>query len=371
LRFVRSVDDLRAIVRTATTEGRSVRVAGAGHSHFPLVPTDGVIVDVSALSGLLAVDREAGTARVMAGTPVHVLGPALHAVGMALPNQGDIDRQAIGGAVATGTHGTGRSLRNLAAGVLGMSMVTADGEILDGGPGDDWFSAARIGLGAFGIVTELTIAVRPAYRLRERGWSLPYDELRPTIDELARTHRHFEFFWYPRRDLAIAKAIDETDDPAVYPLGDEGRRVAWSHEVLPNHRPNLHTEMEIAVPVDRSLDCLDEIRTLVLDRFPDLRWPIEYRTIAADDVWLSQADGRDVATISVHQGVELDDEPLFRACETVFRRYDGRPHWGKVHYFDGRDLAGVHPAWTAWWRERDALDPAGTFLNAPLRAWRP
>ena len=211
--------------------------------------------------------------------------------GVALANQGDIDRQSIAGAVATGTHGTGRTLRNLSASVRGLRIVTADGNqiVCDAHNDPATFEAARLGLGAFGVVTQIELAVVPAYRLAETGWRTGYDELRPSIESLCEQHRHFELFWYPGRDFAVAKAIDETDEPAVYPVGNEGSRTAWNYEVLPNHRPHLHTEMEFGVPLDRSLDCLDEIRDLLTTQFPELVWPVEYRTLAADDVWLSQA----------------------------------------------------------------------------------
>jgi L-gulonolactone oxidase len=129
--------------------------------------------------------------------------------------------------------------------------------------------------------------------------------------------------------------------------------------------------MEFAVPIESSLECLDEIRLLLLTDFPDVVWPVEYRTVAADDVWLSQAYDRAVATISVHQGIDADDQQYFAACERVFRRYDGRPHWGKVHYFEAGDLRRAHPRWDDWWVRRDAVDPMGTFLNDRLAAWRP
>jgi L-gulonolactone oxidase len=129
--------------------------------------------------------------------------------------------------------------------------------------------------------------------------------------------------------------------------------------------------MEFSVPLARGPECLAEIRELIRHEFPELRWPVEYRTVAADDVWLSTAYEREVATLSVHQGIDQDDEPLFRACEAVFRRHDGRPHWGKVHYFDAADLSAAHPRWRDWWARRDALDPAGTFLNPALESLRP
>jgi FAD/FMN-containing dehydrogenase len=371
--FVRSVEELGAVVAAAADAGRRVRAAGAGHSHAGLVPTDDVIVDLSGLSGVIGVDGGAGVARVWAGTPISALGRPLGDAGVALANQGDIDRQSIGGAVATGTHGTGTTLASLTASVRAMGIVGADGELceLSGTQSAERFAAARLGLGAFGVVAWLDLAVRPAYRLAEQGWTEPYADVRDRVGGLVTAHRHAEFFWYPHRDRCIVKVIDETDEPAQYPLAPEGERVGWSHEVLPNHRPDLHTEMEFAVPLEGSLDCLDEIRSLLLERFADLRWPVEYRTLAADDVWLSQAYERPSATISVHQGIDQPADELFAACESVFRSHRGRPHWGKVHEHCGDELASAHPRWNDWWHQRDLADPAGIFCNDLLDSWRP
>jgi FAD/FMN-containing dehydrogenase len=322
---------------------------------------------------VVSVDEDALVARVRGGSMIATLGRPLHDAGVALPNQGDIDRQTIAGATATGTHGTGRELPNLSAAVLGLTLVTATGEIIRCSAAEhaEVWRAARLGLGAFGVVTELDLAVVPAFRLVERGWDEPYEEMRGAIGRHVEEHRHFEFFWYPQADRAFAKAIDPTDEPAVYPLGDEGSRQAWNYEVLPNHRPRLHTEMEFAVPFASSLECLDEIIEVLTNDFPDVRMPVEYRTVAADDVWLSPAYERPTATISVHRLIEFDDRDFFRSCEAVFRRYDGRPHWGKMHAFDQSDLAAAHPRWAEWWVARDEVDPDGVFLNDILAGWRP
>lgn len=372
LAFARSEANVAALVRAAAAEGLTVRAAGAGHSHAPLVPCDGVLIDTSALCGVIATDRTTCTARVRAGTPIYALGPALHAAGLALCNQGDIDRQAIAGACATGTHGTGSTLRNLSAAMIGARLVLADGEVVacSANENPELWQAARLSLGALGVATELTLALRPAYRLVERGWTTGLDDLLPQLPELCAAHRHFEFFWYPRDDRAIAKATDETDQPPRYPVAAEGERCAWSYEVLPSHRPHRHTEMEYSVPAERGVDCLAEIRALLHDTFTDVRWPVEYRTVAADDVWLSPAYGRDTVTISVHQDVAEDETPYFRACEAIFLNHGGRPHWGKVHFLGGAALADRHPCWADWWAARDRADPGGVFLNDHLRALR-
>ena len=321
LPFIRSEADALAVVREAADAGHTVRVAGAGHSHSPLVPNDGVIVDASGLAGVIHADSTSMRAWVWAGTRIYALGRPLHDAGLGLPNQGDIDQQAIAGAIATGTHGTGIELQNLSASVIGAQLVLAAGELVQCSANNnpELWQIVRLNLGAAGLVTRLELQLREAYRLHERTWSARFEDLLPQLTRLVTQTRHFEFFWYPHNDSAVAKSIDETTDEAQYPLADEGSRLAWSYEVLPNHRPHLHTEMEYSVPAAQGPACLSDIRSMIHREFPDLRWPVEYRTLAADDVWLSTAYARDTVTISVHQDVAVDDEPYFRACEEIFR----------------------------------------------------
>ncbi|MEM8923139.1 MAG: D-arabinono-1,4-lactone oxidase [Actinomycetota bacterium] len=372
---LRSEADAAALAASVAAGGGTLRVAGAGHSHMPLVPEE-TIVDVSALSGVLAVDHDAiggPTVTVGAGTPIHALGPALHRHGLALQNQGDIDRQLIGGATGTGTHGTGADLGGFSSVVLGARIATAGGDLVDCSPTaePELWQAARLHLGALGIMTQLTLAVRPAYRLREQGERSSLDQVLPSLGERSRLSRHFEFFWFPTRDLAVIKVIEETDDAPEYPLAEEGSRVGWNYEVLPNHRTWLHTEMEYSVPIDQGPACLAAIRRLLADDHPDMGWPVEYRTLAADDVWLSTARDRPTVTISLHLPVDDDERPLFAAAEEVFRSFDGRPHWGKVNYLTGAELASMHADWDRWWAVRDRIDPSGAFLNDYLRSIRP
>ncbi|MEM9132756.1 MAG: D-arabinono-1,4-lactone oxidase [Actinomycetota bacterium] len=369
---VRTQADAAAVAARAAGDGMTVRVAGAGHSHAPLVPNR-TVVDVSALSGVLDVDVERHEASIAAGTPIHAIGPALHRHGLSLRNQGDIDRQLLGGAVATGTHGTGVTLGNFSSAVVGARLATAGGDLVDcsADTEPDLWRAARLNLGALGIVTELRLSVRPAHRLRERAEVVTFDEMRADLDHLGNSARHAEFFWYPVSDRVILKRIDETDDEPVYPLASEGRRVAWSYEVLPNHRTWPHTEMEYSVSLADGPACLDAIRELLATDFPAMDWPVEYRTLAADDVWLSTAYERPTVTISLHLPVGDDERRMYEAAEAVFAAFGGRPHWGKVHYLGGDELAARHPAWDRWWAVRDGVDPDGVFLNDHLRAIRP
>lgn len=371
LRHIRHQLDAQALAREADRTGKKIRVAGATHSHSPLVVSDSILADCKGLAGIFEVDTN--TAWLGAGSRIYTLGRALHQHNLALPNQGDIDEQAVAGATATGTHGTGTTLQNLSASVVGMELALPNGELIKATPSQhaELWRAARLHLGAFGIVTQVALALRPAFRLVEQSWQATLTQVLTDIDELTANNRHFEFFWYPQEDQAQAKTLNETDAPSQYPLAAEGNRCAWSYEVLPNYRPHKHTEMEYSVPARHGVACMQAIRDLLVNDFPDVAWPVEYRTLAADDVWLSTAFMQDTVTISVHQDVRVDESAYYRACEEIFLSYEGRPHWGKVNYLTGDQLAARHPRWQEWWQIRDSVDPQGTFLNPYLMSIRP
>jgi len=369
---VGTVDAIRSELLAARDGGWTVRTAGTTHSHYPLLPTDGVILDTRPLSGLVSVDAEAMTATFRAGTKIHACGRPLLEHGLGLLNQGDIDQQSVGGAIATGTHGTGVDLGSFSSAVTELLILLVDGSVVACTPDrePDLFEAARLSLGAVGVVLEVTLQVREAYRLEERRWLEPFESVMERIDELVTATRHFEYFWYPGQDRAICKSIDITEEPGRYPLGDEGQRLAWGFEVLPNQRLDPHTEMEYSIPTEHGPSCVAEIKNLLSSNYPDVLWPIEYRTVAADNVWLSPARGRATVTVSIHEDVERDETAYYEDAETVFRAHGGRPHWGKVHYLSGEDLAADYDHWQDWWRVRDEVDPTGVLLNDALRKLR-
>ena len=252
--------------------------------------------------------------------------------------------------------------------MVGARIILANGDVVDTRADlePDLFKACQVSLGALGVMSEITLAVREPYRLEEQMWLDDLDEVLGRIDELTQATRHFEFFWQPGGTRIACKSLAETTAPVVTPLGKEGTRLSWSYEVLANERDDRHSEMEYSIPAESGPECMAAIRDLIAHDFPDLSWPVEYRTLASDDVWLSTAKGRETVTISIHQGIDVEDEPLFRACEKVFLSYAGRPHWGKVHYLGGEGLRTAHEDWDEWWRVRDSVDPEGRFLNPYL-----
>lgn len=402
--------ELAATIRQA--EG-TVRVPGTGHSFTPVHDSDGTLIDLSQFSGLKRADKAAQTATLAAATPLWRAGPLLYEQGLGLKNMGDIDRQTLGGVVGTGTHGTGRTLKSFSAEVAGFRLVLASGEVVECSATEnaDVFNAGRTSLGTLGVMTEITMNLRPAYKLVEKNFLLPIDELLRDLDRHVASNRHFEFFWFPYADSAICKSLNETDADAPAPRsaeqmrerGEKGstdqalfgainevlpyapfllknahrlfsrfmpgpEKVRWSHEIFPSPRTTRFNEMEYALPYDNGPDALREIVDTIRNKRINTGFPIEYRAVAADDVWMSPFFWRESATIAVHQYHRVDTKRLFDACEAVFRGHQGRPHWGKRHTRTAQELGELYPKFDDFRAVRRKLDPKGKFLNAHLGA---
>jgi FAD/FMN-containing dehydrogenase len=289
---------------------------------------------------------------------------------MSLRNQGDIDKQAIAGAISTGTHGTGHTLGSLSTQVVGMRIVTASGDVVTCSATQNpaLFKAARVGLGAFGVVTRLTLSCEPAYMLHERQWDEPFDECHARLAERIAATRHFEFFWRPGSDLCNMKTLQPTNLAPGDVADLKGERVGPAYAIFPSERNTKFNEIEFSVPAENGPDCLVELRALMRSKYPEIvRWPLEYRTLKADDICLSTAQGRETVTISAHQAAELPYEAFFRDCEAIFRNHHGRPHWAKLHWHTGKELQNLYPEWDLFAKVREDVDPHGTFLNGYLR----
>lgn len=376
----RSEAEIVERVRAAAASGAVVRVTGSGHSFVPLCATDGVLLSLDELQGVIAADPEQQQATVWAGTKLHQLGEPLLAAGLAFENMGDIDRQSIAGATSTGTHGTGVTLGSLSTQVIGVRLVLASGDVLDCSATQEpgIFHAARLSLGALGVITQLTLRLVPAYRLHERTWVAPVEECLEQLPTLTQATRHFEFFWSPHEDACGMKALHPTEEaPAVLtdsPPPAPGRlarymnpeRIDWSYRIFPSKRTIRFNEIEFAVPAEVGPACFGDVRRLMRERYPEVAWPIEYRTVAADDIPLSPNYGRETVAISVHQAAELPYEPFFRDVEAIFRHYQGRPHWGKLHWHRAAELRELYPEWDRFVTVRQQLDPEGRFLNPYL-----
>jgi FAD/FMN-containing dehydrogenase len=391
----RSEDELAAVVAESARRGETVRVAGSGHSFVPLCAAEaGTVISLEHLKGVVAAEAGAFEATVWAGSKIFELGEPLRAGGLAMTTMGDIDRQAIAGAIATGTHGTGYQVPSIPNQVVGLRLVTADGGVreLALASDPDAMRAARVSLGALGVVSQVRLRLVPSFRLQERTWFEAPDECMARLEERIHATRHFEFFWMPVRDACFMKTLHPTSrdpeptrevtiaapaagagsgKPARAAKGDPPswrERVDWSDRVFPSERNVKFNEIEFSLAEEQGPPCFAELRALMLGRYRGtVEWPLEYRTVAPDDIYLSPMHGRHTVSISAHQAAELPHQDFFRDVEAIFRAHGARPHWGKMHTHRAAELRALYPRWEDFQRVRRAMDPQGVFLNQHLR----
>jgi FAD-linked oxidoreductase len=405
----RSIDELARMVKTYGQQGRHVRVVGSGHSFTPLVETDDALVSLENMQGIESLDETHGTVSALGGTRLKSLGKALFARGLAQENLGDIDVQSIAGAISTGTHGTGIRFGTLSTQIEKLTLVTADGELLECSPehNPDIFKAAQVSLGTLGIIAKATVRVVPAKRMHFKSHRESLDDCLTNLERYKQENSHFEFFWFPYTKWVQAKFLNETGEPAsksnmwgtfnkivmenyVYGLLSESCRVVpqltksvsnvsamgiapvdeidYSHRLFATPRMVRFQEMEYNIPAEHVGAVLNEIRECIEQHQFAVHFPLECRFVHADDIWLSPAYQRDSSYIAVHMYKGMPYRSYFYYMEQIFRRYSGRPHWGKIHTQTAESLATLYPHWHDFRRIRAELDPNGMFLNSYLRS---
>ena len=399
-----TVDEVAALVKEASVTGHRVKAVGSGHSFTAIAVADDRRLLLHRLGGLVAVDGDLVT--VQAGMPLHRLNRILAEHGLAMPNLGDIDQQTVAGAISTGTHGSGQAYSTLASCVEAVTLVTGTGAVQRLDASSPLFPAARLGLGALGVLVEVTLRCVPAFTLLADERPMALTEVLAQLDEGIASNDHLEFYWYPYTDRAQLKRNNKVPEPdrPLSPfrrwLDDEflantvfqgvsrlGRAVPAtvplisavaaraltartytdrSDRVFCTPRRVRFTEMEYEIP----RECLGEVLTAlprIIDGLPfKVQFPVEVRFTGPDDVWLSHSYGRDSAYVAVHQFSGSPYEPYFRAFEAVCAPLGGRPHWGKLHYRDAESLRAAYPKFDAFRAARAELDPDRTFTNAYL-----
>lgn len=398
--------EVAEIVTAAHRAGGRVKVVGAGHSFTDTACTNGVLLSLDALDELTDHDAVAGEVTVGAGIRLHALNERLHDLGLAMPNLGDIDTQSLAGATATATHGTGRELGNLSTNIVGFEIVTGTGEVLwcDEHEHREVWSVGRVGIGALGIITRIRLRCVPSFNLHadERGAGL--DKLLDDWDGFITSADHTEFFWLPGSGACLTKRNHRTDDPEQPPsrvrhliekefgenvaldlamravrrfpsqrerirsafaaVGTSSRDVVdRSYRVFASTRRVRFREMEYSIAVDAVPEALRRVRALVDAMAEPPLFPVEVRVSAGDDIALSTAEGRDAGWIAVHQYTGIPYGDYFRGVEQIMNDYDGRPHWGKLHFQTHEVLRTRYPHWDRFAEVRARLDPTGTFRN--------
>lgn len=392
-------DELRRWL--ARSQG-TVRPVGAGHSFSPLVPTEANMVSLDRLSGVIRIDRERQTVTAWAGTRLQALARALDAEGLALRNQPDVDVQTLAGAIATGTHGTGATLPALHDDVVGVRLITPQGEVMDwqAGRDDEALAAARVSLGSLGLMTQITFRVVPAFYLHRTVWLEPLEVMLERAGELAARHRHFEFYVLPFTGYAAGISNDlspgtglQLPQPADEDvlgdlkalrdwLGRTPRLRRWvarqaidpdmreearhrSFRLLSSVRATRFNETEWHVPRERGIPCLRQV-VQRLEQRNEVYFPLEFRYVRQDSAWLSPFHGRDSCSIALHAAADEPWRYLLDDFSPLLRAHQGRPHWGKLHGLAAADLARLYPRWADFQRLRRQLDPQGRMLNPHL-----
>lgn len=403
----RTIDELQQTVARVSASGGKLRVAGSGHSFVPLVETDATLLTLDAIGGVEKIDNN--IASILGGTTLKPLGHELRDRGYGMMNLGDINKQAIAGAVSTGTHGTGITLGSISTQVEGMTLVMPDGSLREcsASHNPELFAAARVAMGALGVIARMDIKLQPGYRLKLTKQAMDLDETLARAPELARSYRHFEFYWVPHTRGTLVKLMEPTQEPesntkltgllelilengalgllsrivrarpqwapraakiiAGSMKGDSSTMVADCHRAFSSVRLVRFNEMEYELPAANGPDALRELAEFVEQKNIKVHFPVEYRYVKGDDIWLSPFYGRDSAAISVHQYQGMDYREYFAGAEAIFRNHGGRPHWGKMHTLTARDLEPLYPRWNDFLKLRREIDPDGVFINPWLQ----
>ena len=310
--------ELEWLIKDAGNKQKIVRAIGSAHSFVPFWTND-TLISLDEMKGLININHERQQATIWAGSKLHELGPVLWQNGLSLENMGDIDRQSLAGAISTGTHGTGKGLSNISSQVKAVRLVDANGNTHDIDESrDDLLNAAQISLGTLGIITQATLQLLPAYYLHEKNWPLSVDACSEELQTLISENRHMEFFWDPGTDQCLMKTLNISEIRKTQRIS-EHEEIGKSYEIFPSDREFKFNELEFCLSSDMGWACFLEIRQLMKSQFPEVRWPLEYRTLQADNALLSPTAGEDCVTISVHQGYKQEYKTFFLEVENIFR----------------------------------------------------
>ena len=403
-----SESEVVEIVLRAVAEHLRVKVVGSGHSFTGIAVPDEVMIDLAQMNRVVNVDHVGGVITVQAGIVLSDLNAYLESHKLSMPNLGDVTYQTLAGAVSTSTHGTGLQRTGLAAQIRAFKLVTSSGEVLTCDPvhNAEIFHCGRVSLGALGVITEVTLNVVPSFNLRAVEQPMPISHVLDNFAQLIQENDFFEFYWVPHTKWALTKAnnvsMDAIDSPGrfatwynkmfmenyafgllcrvgrlfpklipklatILPSSGRVEYVNVSHRIFSSKRLVKFYEMEYSITLDSLVPALREVMQMVEDRGFLISFPVEVRCTGSDDIPLSTSTGRRSAYIAVHMFKGCEYTEYFAAVETILRKHEGRPHWGKIHNLDASDISSLYPEYQRFIEVRNQLDPEGVFTNDYLR----
>lgn len=405
-----NVSELTEIVHQAYHNRRTIRVVGAGHSFTPLVATGDILVSLEYFRGIDHIDRENHHVTVWGGSNLKELGEQLWQQGYAMENLGDINKQTIAGAISTGTHGTGIEFGNIPSQAVGMTLLQANGQLIEINQDEhpDLFKAAQVSLGMLGIIVKVTLKVLPRYQLIAKSYRISLETCLQKLVDLRESHRNIEFYWFPYTDIVQVKAFDLNDGSfvsngqqqnmfkklvienglfwmmsevsrlipksartisAISALGvPVGSEMNDSYEIYATPRLVKFQEMEYAVPLEKLPEILRTIDETIRREKYAVHFPLECRFVKQDNIWLSPSYERDAAYIAVHMYKGMEFSPYFQALEEIFKQYEGRPHWGKMHTMKKEELQECYPKMDDFIALRNQMDERNVLMNEYMKS---
>jgi L-gulonolactone oxidase len=397
-------DELQQIVSYARANNMRIKAVGSGHSFTAIALAEEIIIDLSNYDEIVAIDKDKKTVTVQSGIQLSKLNRELYKNGLAMQNLGDIAYQTIAGAISTSTHGTGIKFTGIANQVVALRIVLADSSVVECSPETDaeLFHCARVGLGALGLISTVTIQLVQAFNLSVIEEPMRVDDVLANLNHHVETNDHFEFFWVPHTGWALTKRNNRTLEPAkpmkklshwysktmmenyafgavcmlgrakpvlipklakALPSSGRNEYSDSSYKVFTSKRIIKFYEMEYAIPREACEEALNRVRRMVTDSGFFLNFPVEVRFTAPDEIPLSTASNRESAYIAVHIYKGMNYVPYFKEVESIMNSYQGRPHWGKLHFQNAQTLALRYPQWNVFQKVRDSVDASRLFAN--------
>ncbi len=400
-----SVEEIKAIILKAKQEKKNIRTRGTGHSWTGLIATNDFYLHLDNYQGIIEVNETRKIIKAKAGSKLHLFGEEAFKSKLAMENQGDINKQSIAGATSTGTHGTGITLQSVANQISAMTIINVRGEEIVIDENSPYFQAARLSLGALGIISDLTFKLSDAYKLRENSFAEDFSQSLKEFKTRLKANRHLEMFYFPVGDWSLTKMMNVTNDEPTkknilhtmneivlenwlytqlnrissgtgrYKLIDKIMRtfvspkenVDWSHRAFPTERSFKFMEMEYNLPLEKFEIVMEEVRAAIRKNNFQTLFPIEIRFVKADPLWLSPAYERDSVYLAVHTYISENYRPYFDCMEEILQRHGGRPLWGKWHTMKSDKLKLAYPRFNDFLKVRKEFDPDGMFLNDHLK----
>jgi len=398
-------EEIKSIIQGAIEEKKGIRTRGSGHSWTGLIETNQIFLHLDNMRGIIEVNSKEQTIKAHAGTKLSFFGDEGFKHNLSLPNQGDINKQSLAGATSTGTHGTGLSLQSMSNQISALTIINGKGEEVSIDQASPYFEAARLSIGSLGIISDITIKLIPSYKLKVNTFTENIDEAVKKCEERLQKNRHLEMFYFPVGDWSLTKIMNETDEEVTpkgffhkfnevivenwlyrqmnkiasstgrYKLIDKvmqsfvssEEKIDWSHRAFPTERDVKFMEMEYNLPIEQFHSVFSEIKQAIKKNNFQTLLPIEIRFVKKDSIWLSPAFERDSVYFAIHTYITEDYRPYFDCIEEIFKKNQGRPHWGKWHTYKKNDFLKVYPKFEDFMKIRNEFDPNGIFLNNHLK----